>query len=143
MFRIIAQDPDSGDIFLGFPCRQFTVDCQAFFLDNNANNDTFKHGNISVQIHPRGNNGPWFQFSTWVKADITITKTRALTTEQWARPNMLEWAALSTSEMDLIIYSHREFEAIRFLSDGSPILAEIKGGTFPLDPEGKRLKASW
>ena len=128
MFRIVAQDPVSGDIFLGIPCRQFTVDVQAFMLNNNPNSDTFRHGNIAVQVHPQGDNGSWFQYSTWVSADFTMTKTRALTVEQWARPNMLEWAALSTSEMDLIIHTFKEYEAIRYLNDGSPILAEIKRG---------------
>ena len=128
MFRIVARNPNNGDIFVGSPCLDFAIQTQTFLLDAHPEADTFKHGGISVQVFPGGDGGPWFDYNTWVKAEIIMTKARALTTEQWARPNFTEWAAISTTELDLIINTNKEYEAIRYLTDGQPVLSEIKGG---------------
>ena len=128
MFRIVARQLSSGDVFVGHPCESFSIQVQDFLLNNSPNSDTFRHGNIAVQVFPGGGSGPWFNTFTWVQAEIIMTKGRAITTEQWARPNLVEWAAISTNELDLVVNTNKEFEAIRFLTNGQPILAEIKGG---------------
>ena len=133
MFRILSQHPVSGDVYQGIPCKSFTIDAQSFLLDPNPLNDTFRFAGIPVQVFPLGIHSPSYHYSTWIKAEFMMTKNKALTVEQWARPNMLEWSAASVSDMELVLNTSREFEAIRYLTDGSPILAEVKGGAEVVD----------
>ena len=135
MIRASAHNTFNGDRFLGHPSKPVTVETQDFLIDTNMDEKVLRVKNVPTLVLP-GNDGATMNTSIWVVADLVLTKLAPLTVEEWARKNMMEYAAATISRAVLEIDTSAEYDSIGVMDSGFPILAQTGLRTWTRDKSG-------
>ena len=126
MFRLLATDNFTGDIFEGFPGPTATMDTHSFLLDTQSGRKILRFTNIPTRVYPKGHFPERFGPICWVATDVQLEKEegQVMTIQQWCKPDMIYRANRVVKTITMDVNLNQEYQLSSYLSNGTPILTE-------------------